>query len=145
MHDILLIALCTVLCGGETCTDMALKGNQGTLHQDVSLFLADPATAVAQATQTTSGHGRLETRTARVSADVAWLQAAHQWPGLHAVGQVTTWREAGEGISRETRYYLAFPRQGGRERAGMGEIGRPAFSPRWLSRCARLWVSYFLR
>ena len=26
LHDILGIALCTVLCGGETCTDMALFG-----------------------------------------------------------------------------------------------------------------------
>ena len=26
LHDILVIALCTVLCGGETCTDMALFG-----------------------------------------------------------------------------------------------------------------------
>ncbi len=24
LHDILVIALCTMLCGGETCTDMAL-------------------------------------------------------------------------------------------------------------------------
>ena len=26
LHDILVIALCTVLSGGETCTDMALFG-----------------------------------------------------------------------------------------------------------------------
>ena len=26
LHDIMVIALCTVLCGGETCTDMALFG-----------------------------------------------------------------------------------------------------------------------
>ena len=26
LHDILVIALCTLLCGGETCTDMALFG-----------------------------------------------------------------------------------------------------------------------
>ena len=27
LHDILVIALCTILCGGETCTDMALLGH----------------------------------------------------------------------------------------------------------------------
>ena len=27
LHDILVIALCTILCGGETCTDMALFGH----------------------------------------------------------------------------------------------------------------------
>jgi hypothetical protein len=26
LRDILVIALCTLLCGGETCTDMALFG-----------------------------------------------------------------------------------------------------------------------
>lgn len=26
LHEILIIALCTVLCGGETCADMALFG-----------------------------------------------------------------------------------------------------------------------
>lgn len=26
LHEVLMIALCTVLCGGETCADMALFG-----------------------------------------------------------------------------------------------------------------------
>ena len=52
---------------------LALKGNQGALHDDVRLFLEDPATPVAEATQVNKGHGRVETRTASVSADVAWL------------------------------------------------------------------------
>ena len=52
---------------------LALKGNQGMLHDDVRLFLEDPATPVAEATQVNKGHGRVETRTASVSADVAWL------------------------------------------------------------------------
>ena len=26
LHDIMVIAFCTILCGGETCTDMALFG-----------------------------------------------------------------------------------------------------------------------
>ena len=51
---------------------LALKGNQGSLHDDVRLFLDDPATPVAQASQTNKGHGRIETRTASISSDVAW-------------------------------------------------------------------------
>ncbi len=52
---------------------LALKGNQGgsinqgTLHDDVKLFLDDPDTPVAQATQVGKGHGRIETRVASVS------------------------------------------------------------------------------
>ena len=91
---------------------LALKGNQGTLNDDVRLFLDDPATPVAQATQLSKGHGRIETRTGYVSDDVDWLQETHGWPGLKAVGKVTATRQQDGQTSTETRYYLmsqAFP------------------------------------
>ena len=86
---------------------LALKGNQESLNDDVRLFLDDPATPQVQATTvitttvitttvitttviTTTvnkGHGRIETRVASISHDVAWLQERLQWPGLSAVGQ----------------------------------------------------------
>ena len=56
---------------------LALKGNQESLHDDVRLFLDDPATPLAQATQTGKGHGRIEIRTASISGDVAWLQESN--------------------------------------------------------------------
>ena len=60
---------------------LALKGNQGSLHDDVSLFLDDPACAPAGATARTvdGDHGRIETRTAigldryRLAAEAAQL------------------------------------------------------------------------
>ena len=58
---------------------LALKGNQGTLNDDVRLLLEDPATPVAEATTVGKGHGRIEVRPASVSGDVAWLQEEHQW------------------------------------------------------------------
>ena len=91
---------------------LALKGNQESLNDDVRLFLDDPATAVSQASQTNKGHGRIETRTASISDNVAWLKERHQWPGLAAVGKITTNRQEGEATSVESRYYLlsqAFP------------------------------------
>ena len=91
---------------------LALKGNQESLNDDVRLFLDDPATPVAQASQTNKGHGRIETRRASVSDDVAWLQERHQWPGLAAVGKITASRQIGDHTSVESRYYLlsrAFP------------------------------------
>ena len=91
---------------------LALKGNQGTLYDDVKLFLDDVDTPVAQATQVSKGHGRIETRTASVSDDVAWLQEWHDWPGLQAVGKVMAVRRKDGDTSEETRYYLlsqAFP------------------------------------
>ena len=85
---------------------LALKGNQESLHDDVRLFLDDPATPLAQATQTNKGHRRIETRTASISSDVAWIQERHQWPGLAAVGKITARRQQGERSSVESRYYL---------------------------------------
>jgi len=73
---------------------LALKGNQGTLHDDVSLFLDDPARgATARAQTLDADHGRIETRTATLSTDIAWLQADRHWPGLAAIGKVTRVRE----------------------------------------------------
>ena len=68
---------------------LALKGNQGTLHDDVSIYLDDPAGKVTATEPTVDAdHGRIETRTAMVSTDIDWLQEDHQWPGLAAIGKV---------------------------------------------------------
>jgi predicted transposase YbfD/YdcC len=86
---------------------LALKGNQGTLHADVSTFLDDPK-AEATTTNTTvdADHGRIETRTAVVSTHVDWLQEQHRWPGLQAIAKVTRIRETTDKTSSETAYYL---------------------------------------
>ncbi len=85
---------------------LALKGNQGTLHDDVRRFLDDPETALATASETGKGHGRIEVRTAYLSADIAWLQDNHAWPGLQAIGKITRSRETDGKTSSETAYYL---------------------------------------
>ena len=86
---------------------LALKGNQETLHRDVVLFLDDPASEATKAAPVVDAdHGRIETRTATVSTDVAWLQETHRWPGLKAVGKVERVREIDGKISCETAYYL---------------------------------------
>src|SRR5271169_3766661 len=86
---------------------LALKGNQGTLHADVSLFLDDPASAVSTAKPTVDGdHGRIETRTATVSTDIDWLQKEHHWPGLAAIGKIVRTRETAAKTTTETAYYL---------------------------------------
>ena len=52
------------------------------------------------------GHGRIESRVAAVSSDIAWLQERHGWPGLQAVGKVTATRWQDGVASEETRYCL---------------------------------------
>jgi predicted transposase YbfD/YdcC len=85
---------------------LALKGNQETLHDDVRRFLDDAATPLACATDTDKGHGRIETRTAALTTDIAWLQESHDWPGLKAIGKITARREIDGKTSVETRCYL---------------------------------------
>lgn len=86
---------------------LALKGNQGTLHDDVVRFLDDPDAPAATAKPAVdAGHGRIETRTASVSTDISWLQEQHGWPGLAAIGKVRRIRETAAGTTAETAYYL---------------------------------------
>ena len=91
---------------------LALKGNQGSLRDDVELFVAEQKAAGFKDTeisrdQTIDGdHGRIETRTTTVIHDVAWLQQRHDWPGLNAVVVVDSVRETGNKIEQETRFYI---------------------------------------
>jgi predicted transposase YbfD/YdcC len=91
--------------GAQYC--LALKRNRPEMHEDVGLFLADPAAAVARSAAVVDGdHGRVETRRAVVSTDIAWLAERHAWPGLAAIGAVERERETRAGTSRETQLYL---------------------------------------
>jgi predicted transposase YbfD/YdcC len=86
---------------------LALKGNQPTLYADVTLFLDDPAREAGDiATTVDADNGRIETRAATVTSDIAWLQRDHKWPGLACIGKVTRTRETRKGTSVETAYYL---------------------------------------
>jgi predicted transposase YbfD/YdcC len=91
---------------------LALKGNQGSLREDVEVFVAEQKAAGFKDTQiskdqTVDGdHGRIETRTTTVIHDVAWLQERHDWPGLKAIVMVESTRETGDKIEQETRFYI---------------------------------------
>lgn len=86
---------------------LALKGNQGTLHDDVRRFLDDPnAEKITAAPVVEADHGRIETRIASISPAIDWLQDNHRWPGLKAIGKVVRTRETGAKTTTETAYYL---------------------------------------
>jgi predicted transposase YbfD/YdcC len=86
---------------------LALKGNQGTLHDDVVTYLNDPASKTVTAKPLVEAdHGRIETRTATVSTDIEWLQDNHRWPGLAAIAKVDRTREIKGKTTSETAYYL---------------------------------------
>ena len=91
---------------------LALKGNQGTLRDDVERFANEQKakdfkdTTVSRYETVDGDHGRIETRAVTVIHDTAWLQQLHQWPGLTSVVMVESTREIGDKIERETRYYV---------------------------------------
>lgn len=91
---------------------LALKGNQGTLREDVEVFAAEQKandfkdTKVTRHETVDGDHGRIETRTYTAFHDVAWLQERHDWPGLRGVVMVESTREIDDKIERETRFYI---------------------------------------
>ena len=91
---------------------LALKGNQGTLRDDVDLFCAEQkanrfADAEISRAETVDGdHGRIETRTTTVIQDVEWLRQRHKWPGLNRVVIVESARQIDGAITSETRVYI---------------------------------------
>jgi predicted transposase YbfD/YdcC len=91
---------------------LALKGNQGSLREDVELFVAEQKatgckhTAISRDQTVDGDHGRIETRTTTVINDIAWLQERHDWPGLKAVVMVESTREIAGKIEQETRFYI---------------------------------------
>ena len=92
---------------------LALKGNQGTLREDVAIFAAEQKANGFKQTnisrhQTVDGdHGRIETRNYTAIHDVDWLQERHDWPGLRAVVMVESTREIGDKVEQETRFCMA--------------------------------------
>jgi len=92
---------------------LSLKGNQGSLHKDVKLFFeAESTRPPVLHEEYDGGHGRVETRTIRATADIDWLKAQHpDWAGLQSLVAVTAKREfKGKGddkTTEETRYFIS--------------------------------------
>ena len=88
---------------------LGLKGNQGTLHEDVQLFFAQPppGTALQTYEEVDKGHGRIEMRRCDVTSEIAWLQEQHAWPGLQSIARLTATRIIGDTTTTEVRYYLS--------------------------------------
>ena len=91
---------------------LALKGNQGTLLDDVELFANEQKangfkeTTISTHKTVDGDHGRIETRNYTVIHDVKWLQERHDWPGLKSIVIVESEREIDLKTTRETRFYI---------------------------------------
>ena len=93
---------------------LALKGNQGTLNDDVELFFAEQKacqfkdTEVSRHQTLEKSHGRIETRSFTAIDDIDWLKERHDWVGLKSIVMVESRREfIGGKTQQETRFYIS--------------------------------------
>jgi predicted transposase YbfD/YdcC len=76
-----------------------LKGNQGSLRDDVELVVNgqktrnSAASTISRAETIDADNGRIETRTTTVVHDVERLRKRHNWPNLNAIAIVESTRE----------------------------------------------------
>ena len=105
-------AIAQKIVGKKADYVLALKGNQGTLCEDVTVFVNEQKsrgfrdTTISRHETIDGDHGRVETRTTTVIHDVDWLQKRHAWPGLNGVVIIDSIREFNEKTERETRLYI---------------------------------------
>lgn len=95
---------------------LALKANQPTFHAEVSKYFDDaPSSEVSTVKTVDKDHGRIETRTTCVSANVSWLLANDQrrypdhprFPTIKTIVKTTTETERRGKITQETRYFIS--------------------------------------
>jgi predicted transposase YbfD/YdcC len=92
---------------------LALKGNQGRLHEDIHLFFQDKIAsdlkyAQHECWQTVDGdHGRIETRRYWTTSDLDWLPEVKTWKGLKTAVMVQRTREVKDKVTTETVYYIS--------------------------------------
>jgi len=92
---------------------LAVKGNQGTLHDDLQLFWEDAlerdfaGIPHDHQEQTEKGHGRLETRKMWCTSQIQWLPDRHDWPGLRSIAVVDHQGKMGDQTTCERRYFIS--------------------------------------
>jgi predicted transposase YbfD/YdcC len=93
-----------------------LKGNQKSMHEDVSLFISSYVDNKTNSDvefsfcETVTGeHGRIETRRYWMTENIDWLQQKKDWAGLKSIGMVeyeSIIKTTGE-ITTERRFFIS--------------------------------------
>lgn len=92
---------------------LALKGNQGEFHDDITFFLdaqiENQFNSIPHDVYTTvdGDHGRIETRKVWVTNEVTWFVTQHpRWSSVKGIIVIESQREIGGKTSYERRYYI---------------------------------------
>jgi predicted transposase YbfD/YdcC len=92
---------------------LALKGNHGTLEQEVQLFFEDARKIGFRdiphsfSESVDGDHGRVETRRTWAVTDIDWLADKPLWKGLASLALVESERWVEGKTTREARYFLS--------------------------------------
>jgi predicted transposase YbfD/YdcC len=90
----------------------SLKGNQGTLQEDVQLFMDDRIAMGSEpdydyCENTEKSHGRIEIRKCWSCGQIDWLRSRHSWDGLGSIAAVECTRIVDGKSSTERRYFIS--------------------------------------
>lgn len=92
---------------------LALKGNQGTLNEDVRLFLESETRKNTtlliedKHEDLDKGHGRIETRTCVVSSHIDWLTQKSDWAGLKTIAMIEEQCNIKGKLTTEQRFFIS--------------------------------------
>ena len=88
---------------------LCAKDNQPALKKDIEEYVQDDELreTMDMAARTEKNYGRIETRTAYVTSDIAWMQQRSNWKGLSSIGAIHTESSSAKGNSSEWRYYIS--------------------------------------
>lgn len=92
---------------------LALKGNQGTLQDDVKLYFEGidektyDARIVDYDKQIEKDHGRIEIRECWCTEDIEWVARKDDWIKLQSISLVRSTRVIGDTETTEDRFYIS--------------------------------------
>ena len=88
---------------------LGLKGNQGSLHEDVEQYFDDPTlrAGCAYHKAVDKAHGAVETREYWQTDDIGWLEQKKAWAGLASIVMTQNTIIRGGDTVTEVRYFIS--------------------------------------
>lgn len=89
---------------------LALKGNQGTLHEDVKLYFEDPdlLAGCSYSKSLEKARSSLEKREYWQTDDILWLSQKQDWAGMQSIAMTKNTITKNDGtVTTEVRYFIS--------------------------------------
>jgi len=95
---------------------MALKGNQGTLYEDIKLYFSEIEKGMSCYRTVEKNRGQVETRVCTETKEIDWLLQKDKWPGLKSLYKLESEIFKDGKITKEERYYISSHDSGAQEK-----------------------------